>query len=193
MSALTIPKLANYRKQIGMSQEQFADAAKCSLRTVQRIEGCAEHSVNFTTANKICDALREKGLQIEFTELVVIGPNGRSNGEQPLDESATAKLLEWLTYGDRASPRHVRMPAHPELFYRLTGGWPGWGDFLGLDDPSAISDARNEDEIDNAAYDQFLIACDVIMRLFNGVAEQKGSDRIDELKSEATSVRRRLA
>lgn len=98
MSGLTLSNLEYYRMRAGMSQQELADAAGCSLRTVQRIEGNDKHSVNFSTARRLSQAL-----QIELTELVGIGPIA----EQPFDENATegkdSRVIEAFLAADSAA------------------------------------------------------------------------------------------
>ena len=97
MSGLTLPTLEYYRMRAGMSPQELAEAASCSLRTVQRIEGKDNHLVNFSTARRIAQALK-----IELTELVSIG----LAAEQSLDENAEGKntrVIEAFLAADSAA------------------------------------------------------------------------------------------
>jgi hypothetical protein len=39
-------------------------------------------------------------------------------------------IKEWEAEGNDNHPKDPKLPLHPELFYRVSGQWKGWNDFL---------------------------------------------------------------
>ena len=62
-------------------------------------------------------------------------------------------LKEWKIGRNDCHPRDPRLPLHPELFYRISGQWKGWNDFLNTPSSSPIyQEHLVQDEVENEAW-----------------------------------------
>ena len=98
MRGFTLPMLQYYRLRAGLSLQELAEKAGCSIRTLQRIEGDDKHSVVFSTAKRISE-----GLKIELTELAGIGPTAEQQFDENTTEGEGTRVIEAFLAADSAA------------------------------------------------------------------------------------------
>lgn len=65
-------------------------------------------------------------------------------------------ISEWENEGQDSHPNDPKLPLHPELFYRINGGWVGWNDFLKTDKSSPNFEVNNkQDVLENQAWNLY--------------------------------------
>lgn len=65
-------------------------------------------------------------------------------------------ISEWENEGQESHPNDPKLPLHPELFYRIKGGWDGWNEFLKTEENSPNFEINNNrDALENQAWAQY--------------------------------------
>lgn len=131
-----------------------------SLSTVDRID--RGHAVSAETVYLLASTL-----EVHDRELLATNADPRDWREQLFDV-----IRMWAREGGKATD--CGFPWHPELYYRVTGDWKGWNNFLDVPEShEAYAENSVQDELEEDAFALVTLTRQILM-------EEYADDRDDE-------------